>query len=76
MTFMPAPKQPLSMLLDRNHGRMLTELLEPIHGTVTIDAAKRSYHSFTKADEISTEQLDLEWASYEEGEPVGALPAG
>jgi hypothetical protein len=42
---------------------------------VTVDPAKRSYHTFTKADELSTEQLDLEWASYEEGEPAGLLPA-
>ena len=55
---------------------LLTDVLEPIHGTVTVDTAKRSYHTFTKADELSTEQLDLEWASYEEGEPLGALPAG
>jgi hypothetical protein len=54
---------------------LLTGVLEPIHGTVTVDTAKRSYHTFTKADELSTEQLDLEWASYEEGEPLGALPA-
>jgi hypothetical protein len=55
---------------------LLTEVLEPIHGAVTVDPAKRSYHTFTKADELSTEQLDLEWASYEEGEETGALPAG
>ncbi|MGO9754635.1 MAG: hypothetical protein ACLP8S_00330 [Solirubrobacteraceae bacterium] len=54
---------------------LLAEALEPIHGAVTVDPAKRSYHTFTKADELSTEQLDLEWASYEEGEPAGLLPA-
>lgn len=55
-------------------GGLLAEVLEPIHGAVTIDPAKRSYHTFTETDELSTEQLDLEWASYEEGEPAGLLP--
>jgi hypothetical protein len=53
---------------------LLVEVLEPIHGAVAVDQGKRSYHSFTKADELSTEQIDLEWASYEEGEETGALP--
>jgi hypothetical protein len=54
---------------------VLAEVLEPIHGAVTIDPSKRSYYSFTKADELSTEQIDLDWASYDEGEEAGALPA-
>jgi hypothetical protein len=54
---------------------LLAEVLEPIHGTVTVDPGKRSYHTFTKADELSTEQIDLEWASYEEGAETGVLPA-
>ena len=54
---------------------LLVEVLEPIHGVVTVDQSKRSYYTFTKADELSTEQIDLEWASYEEGAETGALPA-
>jgi hypothetical protein len=53
---------------------LLTEVLEPIHGVVQVDPAKRSYYTFTKADELSTEQIDLEWASHDEGDPTGELP--
>jgi hypothetical protein len=55
-------------------AQILAEALEPIHGALNIDPEKRSYHTFTKADELSTAQIDLEWASYEEGQEIGALP--
>lgn len=55
---------------------LLTEVLEPIHGVVRVDSVKRSYFTFTKADDLSTEQIDLEWASHDEGEPDGDLPPG
>jgi hypothetical protein len=47
-------------LLALEVGGLLAEVLEPIHGAVTIDPAKCSYHTFTETDELSTEQLDLE----------------
>lgn len=56
---------------------VLQEALEPVHGTgnVSFPTEKRSYHSFTQHDEMSSTLIDLEWASHDETEPTGALPA-
>jgi hypothetical protein len=32
-------------------------------GTVTVATDRRSYHTFAKGDEMSTEQISMEWAS-------------
>lgn len=41
---------------------------------VRLASDKISYATFTKADELSTEQIDLYWASYEEGDRIGPVP--
>jgi hypothetical protein len=52
---------------------ILREALAPYHATVRF-ADVFSYHHFTKADELTTIQIDLEWASHDEGVASGGLP--
>lgn len=54
---------------------ILAEVIEPLHGEVNFPGDRRSYHTFTLAEQLTTEQIDLEWASYGEEELSGALPA-
>ena len=42
---------------------ILQEALEPIHGNVAFDPVRITYHRFTRADDLTTEAIDLEWAS-------------
>ena len=44
-------------------------------GTVTVATDRRSYHTFTKADELSTKQISMEWASQGEDSGDAAMPA-
>lgn len=53
---------------------VLTEALERYRGEVNFPTDRRSYHSFTMADQLTTQQVDLEWASIDEGGAAGALP--
>jgi len=55
-------------------GSILHEALAPYHATVCV-ADVVSYHRFTKADELTTHQIDLEWASHDEGVAAGELSA-
>lgn len=48
------------------------EALRPHHREVATDPG--SYRSFALDEYLTSEQIDLEWASHEEGEPSGALP--
>jgi hypothetical protein len=53
----------------------LTQTLAPVYpGEVRVAVDHRSYHTFTKADELSTEQISMEWASRDEGVEGAALP--
>jgi hypothetical protein len=45
----------------------------PGHVRVAID--KRSYYTFTKADELTTEQINMEWASRDKAADDPAMPA-
>jgi len=44
-------------------------------GPVIVATDRRSYHTFTKADELSTEQISMEWASQHEASSDAAMPA-
>lgn len=44
-------------------------------GAVTVATDRRSYHTFTKADELSTEQISMEWASQDEDSGNAAMAA-
>jgi hypothetical protein len=52
----------------------LTEALAGYPGKVTVATDKRSYFTFTKADEITTEQISMEWASQDESTEHAAWP--
>jgi hypothetical protein len=53
----------------------LTQTLGPVYpGPVNVATNKRSYATFTKADELSTEMIDMEWASRDEEADDAALP--
>lgn len=53
----------------------LTQAIEPEYpGPVHVATDRRSYHQFTKADELSTHQISMEWASHED-DGWAALPA-
>jgi hypothetical protein len=52
---------------------VLAEVLEPIHGVINFPSDRRSYHVFTVADQLTTEQIDLDWASHEEGDISGEI---
>lgn len=53
----------------------LTQALAPIYpGDVSVAGDHRSYHTFTKADELSTEQISMEWVSRDEAIEDPALP--
>lgn len=43
---------------------------------VRVASDRRSYHSFTKADELATEQIYMEWASHGDALADAALPGG
>lgn len=54
----------------------LTQTIEPAYlGEVHVATDHRSYHTFTKADELSTEQISMEWASRDEDDGDTAMPA-
>jgi hypothetical protein len=53
---------------------LIADALSPYHGTVEISSDRRSYHVFTKAEELASEQIDLDWASHDEGAVTGAIP--
>lgn len=54
----------------------LTQAIEPHYpGEVKVATDHRSYHTFTKADELSTEQISMEWASQDEDADDPVLPA-
>jgi len=52
----------------------LAEALNGYPGNVTVATDKRSYFTFTKADEMTTEQINMEWASQDESIEDAALP--
>ncbi|MGE4427525.1 MAG: hypothetical protein AB7G37_13830 [Solirubrobacteraceae bacterium] len=53
----------------------LTRAIEPAYaGRVQVATDRRSYHTFTKADELSTRQISMEWASHD-GDDSAATPA-
>lgn len=53
----------------------LTQAIEPGYpGRVRVATDRRSYHRFTKADELSSHQISMEWASHED-DSSAVLPA-
>lgn len=53
----------------------LTQALDGVYpGPVAVATDKRSYATFTKTDELTTEQLSMEWTSHDEGDEDAALP--
>jgi hypothetical protein len=53
----------------------LTQALQGVYpGPVNVATDKRSYFTFTKADELSTEQINMEWVSRDEDAEDAALP--
>jgi hypothetical protein len=53
----------------------LTRAVGPTYlGPVVVATDKRSYATFTKADELTTEQISMEWASRDESADDAALP--
>lgn len=52
----------------------LAEALGGYPGKITVATDKRSYFTFTKADEMTTEQISMEWASQDESMEGVALP--
>lgn len=56
-------------------GDFLAEAIRTEYaGVMTVATDRRSYHTFTKADELTTEQISMEWAS-QEGSHEAAKPA-
>ncbi len=57
-------------------GDFLAEAIQAeFPGPVTVATDRRSYHTFTKADELNTEQISMEWASQDEDAGDAELPA-
>jgi hypothetical protein len=55
---------------------LLTQALQGRYpGRVRVATDKRSYFTFTKADELTSEQIDMEWASHDEQAGDGEFPA-
>ncbi len=52
----------------------LAQALHGYPGSVQVATDKRSYYTFTKADEMTTEQISMEWASRDETAGNAALP--
>ncbi|MEA2185597.1 MAG: hypothetical protein QOK16_608 [Solirubrobacteraceae bacterium] len=52
----------------------LTQALLAYPAPVRVATDKRSYHTFTKVDELTTEQISMEWASHEEDTDESAHP--
>lgn len=53
----------------------LTQALERMYpGAVRVATDKRSYDTFTKTDELTTDQISMEWASRDESADDAALP--
>lgn len=70
--FLLSPKAAPDELLALELMDVLQEALGALKPRLASD--KLSYFKFTKADELTTEQVDLFWASHEESEIHGALP--
>ncbi len=54
-------------------GNFLASALEDFHAEVKVSLV--SYDSFSMSEYVRSEQLDMEWASYDEGETVGVTSA-
>lgn len=53
----------------------LTEAIERSYpGPIRVATDKRSYASFSKKDELTTEQINMEWASHDEDTDDAAVP--
>lgn len=70
--FLLSPKADPDPLVTLEVMDVLREAITEV--PVQFASDKVSYSTFTKADELSTEQIDLYWASYEEGTATGEIP--
>jgi hypothetical protein len=56
-------------------GDFLTQAIaERFLGPINVATDHRSYHTFTKAEELATDQISMEWASHDEGDDA-AMPS-
>jgi hypothetical protein len=49
---------------------VVEEALRPLHDEIMARTDRASYATFTRADDLTTEAIDLEWASDDEAEPA------
>jgi hypothetical protein len=74
--YLLSPEAEPDELLALEVGDFIVEAIKPAFpGRITVATDRRSYQTFTKSDELSTEQIDMEWASYDEDVGDPAMPA-
>jgi hypothetical protein len=74
--YLLSPEPEPDAVLALEVGDFLAEAIKTVFpGGVNVATDRRSYHTFTKADELSTEQISMEWASQDEHNGDAAMPA-
>jgi hypothetical protein len=74
--YLLSPEPEPDAVLALEVGDFLAEAITTVFpGPVNVATDRRSYHTFTKADELSTEQISMEWASQDEDSGDAAMPA-
>jgi hypothetical protein len=73
--FILSPKEAPDPMTALEVTDFLTQALDGVYpGTVAVATDRRSYATFTKTDELTTQQISMEWASRYEGVEDTALP--
>lgn len=74
--FVLSPQPEPDGVLALEVGDFLVEAIKTTFpGRIHVAVDHRSYHTFTKADELSTEQIGMEWASHDDDVADVAMPA-
>ena len=74
--YLLSPEPEPDAVLALEVGDFLADAIKTVFpGPVNVATDRRSYHTFTKADELSTEQISMEWASQDEHAGDAAMPA-
>lgn len=77
--FVASPREDPDAMTALEVTDLLTQALDGVYpGTVAVATDRRSYARFTKADELTTEQVSMEWASHDEASrtpPARVAPA-
>jgi hypothetical protein len=74
--YLLSPEPDPDAVLALEVGDFLADAIKTVFpGPVNVATDRRSYHTFTKADELSTEQISMEWASQDEDSSDAAMPA-